>query len=109
MAAELLYYIAPSGKAPYEEWFDSLRDPATKTFVLRRLDRVVAGNFGDCKYCRDGVWELRLDKGPGYRIYYTKIGETIVVLLCAGDKTTQSKDIERAVAFLVDYKTVNGM
>ena len=109
MTVELLYYVAPNGKAPYEEWFASLRDPSTKTFVLRRLDRVAAGNSGDCKYCREGVWELRLDKGPGYRIYYAKTEETIVVLLCAGDKSTQSKDVERAVAFLIDYSVSNGI
>jgi putative addiction module killer protein len=59
----------------------------------------VDGNFGDHKYCRDGVWELRIDLGPGYRIYYALNGTRIIILLCGGDKGSQSADIQHAVAY----------
>jgi putative addiction module killer protein len=68
----------------------------------RRLVRMESGNFGDHKYCRDGVWELRVDVGAGYRIYYARMGTEIVLLLCGGDKSSQSQDIARAVGYWKD-------
>ena len=69
-----------------------------------RLDRVAAGNFADCKSLRGGLCELRIDWGPGYRVYYAMIGKTCVLLLAGGDKRKQSSDIERALAYLKDYR-----
>ncbi len=72
--------------------------------IQRRVDRIAAGHFGDHKHCRDGVWELRVDVGPGYRIYYAQAGQVILVLLCGGDKRSQSADIETAVKYWTDYQ-----
>lgn len=72
--------------------------------IQRRVDRVAAGHFGDHKSCRDGVWELRVDVGSGYRVYYARDGRTIVLLPCAGDKSTQASDIDKAVKYWLDYQ-----
>jgi putative addiction module killer protein len=69
-----------------------------------RIDRLALGNFGDCKPLREGVSELRIDWGPGYRLYYSMLGQTCVLLLFGGDKRKQSSDISRAIANLRDYK-----
>ena len=81
-----------------------LKDIRARARIAARIDRLAAGNFGDCKAIRDGVSELRVDYGPGYRVYFGKVGKTIVLLLCGGDKRTQDADIERAVMYLQDYK-----
>ena len=106
---EIIHYSTAAGRVPYEEWFDSLRDAITKNHILRRLDRLTVDNFGDAKYCREGVWELRIDRGPGYRIYCARVGRITVILLAAGDKSSQSGDIDRAVDYLKDFKAANGM
>ena len=72
--------------------------------ILRRVDRVARGNFGDHRFCREGVWELRIDVGAGSRVYYAQAGQTVVLLLCGGDKRTQDADIARAVACWQDYQ-----
>ena len=82
----------------YAAWFESLRDRMAKTRILIRIRRVSLGNFGDVKPVGEGVSELRVDYGPGYRVYFLRKGETLVVLLCGGDKRTQSHDIQRAIA-----------
>jgi len=101
---ELRHYLTKEGVDPIQSWLDSILDAATRVALLRRLDRLVSGNFGDHKFCRDGVWELRIDQGPGYRIYYGQIGKTVVLLFCGGTKRTQSRDIERAVNYWQDFK-----
>jgi putative addiction module killer protein len=72
--------------------------------IQRRIDRLAGGNFGDHRFCRDGVWELRIDFGPGYRVYYAQERETIVLLLSGGSKRTQSADIKDAVDYWRDYQ-----
>ncbi len=72
--------------------------------LQRRIDRLTEGNFGDHKFCQDGVWELRIDFGPGYRVYYTLEGKTIVLLLCGGSKRTQAADVREAVRYWRDYQ-----
>jgi len=101
---ELFRYQAADDREPFTEWLSALRDRQAKARVLARLERLGVGNFGDCKPCRDGVRELRIDWGPGYRVYYAQIGKTVVLLLVGGDKRTQRTDISRAVDYLQDFK-----
>jgi putative addiction module killer protein len=86
----------------YATWFESLRDRMAKTRILIRLRRLSLGNFGDVKAVGEGVSELRIDYGPGYRIYFLRKGATLVVLLGGGVKRTQTRDIQRAIALSKD-------
>ena len=81
----------------YIKWLDSLRDVHARARVLVRVERLAAGNPGDVRPVGEGVSELRIDYGPGYRVYFKKQGRTIVILLAGGDKRTQSRDIETAL------------
>lgn len=101
---ELRRYVTPDGKDVFGEWLARLRDARAQAKIVVRLDRVAAGNFADCKSLRGGLCELRIDWGPGYRVYYAMIGKTCVLLLAGGDKRKQSSDIERALAYLKDYR-----
>jgi len=101
---EIRHYLTPSGKNLFAEWLDSLRDTKAEARIAARVARLAAGNFGDCRPLMDGVWELRIDWGPGYRIYYAMLGRTCVLLLCGGDKRKQSADINRAVGYWNDYR-----
>jgi len=83
---------------------EALKDLRVKAQIQARMVRVAAGNFGDCKPLRDGVQELRIDYGPGYRVYLSRQGPILVLLLCGGDKADQSRDIERAIDYLNDWK-----
>lgn len=80
----------------YQRWFDSLRDLNAQFRIAARIRRVSLGNLGDVKSVGDGVLELRIMHGPGYCVYITRQGETVIVLLAGGDKSTQRRDIERA-------------
>lgn len=82
----------------YVTWFDRLRDNMAKTRILIRIRRVSLGNFGDVKPVGEGVSELRVDYGAGYRVYFIRKGEMLVVLLGGGDKRTQPRDIQKAIA-----------
>ena len=81
----------------FENWLTNLRDQRAIARVVTRIARVEAGLMGDVKYF-DGIGELRIDYGPGYRIYFAKRGQTIILLLCGGDKRSQKRDIKRAVS-----------
>ena len=81
-----------------------LRDDRTKAKIVARIDRLSAGNFGDCKALGNGLFELRIDWGPGYRVYYALAGRACVLLLCGGDKRKQTSDIRRALEYLKDYR-----
>ena len=81
----------------FVEWLRSLRDRVAKAHIARRIDRLAQGNPGDVKPVGSGVSELRIDHGPGYRVYFVKRGETVIVLLCGGDKRAQDKDIRQAI------------
>ncbi len=98
------YFVDADGNAVVDIWLRKLADKQASIRIATRIDRLERGVFGDCKPLRDGIWELRIDYGPGYRLYYSMTGKTIILLLCGGDKRRQSADIERAVAFLKDYK-----
>ena len=99
---EIIHYTTEDGTDIYQEWVDDLRDTRARVAILRRVDRAADGNLGDHKSCRDGVSELRIDVGAGYRVYYFKHGQTIIVLLCGGDKSSQNADISKAVACRAD-------
>jgi putative addiction module killer protein len=101
---ELRRYVTTLGKDVFGEWLAEVRDVRTRAKIVARIDRLSAGNFGDCKALRGGLFELRIDWGPGYRVYYALIGRTCVLLLCGGDKRKQSSDIKRALEYLKDYK-----
>lgn len=101
---QLEYYQNESGNVPYQDWFVSLDDLKARAIVRTRLNRVRLGNFGDCKSVGEGVHELKIDFGPGYRVYFAKVGLTIVLLLCGGSKKSQRKDISSAIDYLEDYK-----
>lgn len=82
----------------FAKWIDGLRDARAKARIALRIDRLALGNPGDVKPVGGGVSELRIDHGPGYRVYFVRRGETLIVLLCGGDKTSQDSDIARAKA-----------
>jgi putative addiction module killer protein len=104
---EIRRYIADDGKIPFAQWFDSLRDLRAKARIAQRLNRVTLGNLGDYKAVGGGVYELRIDYGPGYRVYFAQIGATIILLLAGGDKKTQATDIEIAQNYWQDYRRKN--
>ena len=81
----------------YRDWFDRLRDRQVRVRIDARISRLSKGNAGDAKSVGSGVSELRIDHGPGYRVYFSRKGKTIILLLCGGDKRTQQADIERAI------------
>ena len=81
----------------YFQWFDSLRDRQARARINARIRRLSLGNFGDVKPIGEGVSELRIDFGPGYRVYFVQRGQTLVVLLAGGDKRTQDRDIKKAL------------
>ena len=89
----------------FDAWFTKLRDLKAKAVIGSRIDRIVAlDNLGDYKSLSDGIFELRINSGPGYRIYFSKRGNTLILLLIGGDKSTQSRDIEKAKRLSENYK-----
>ncbi|GET40775.1 type II toxin-antitoxin system RelE/ParE family toxin [Microseira wollei] len=101
---EIQNYQTADGRSPFEEWLGSLRDLKTTVKIEKRLQRVKLGNLGDYRSVGEGVCELKIDYGPGYRVYFGKIGSTIVLLLCGGDKSTQEQDILKAKEYWKDYE-----
>jgi len=101
---ELEAYITEEGRAPFLDWLDALRDVRGRAKIRTRLDRIRLGNLGDRAGIGDGVEELRLDFGPGYRVYVGQVGSKVVLLLCGGDKSTQAEDIREAKNYWKDYK-----
>lgn len=98
------YLSADRQENHFLAWLRRQRDTQARIAIINRIGRVELGNFGDHRYCRDGVWELRVDTGPGYRIYYGLAGRQVVLLLCGGDKRTQQVDIARAVSYWEDWQ-----
>ena len=101
---EVVAFRTQDGRVPFEEWLNDLKDKRATARVLARLARVRRGNLGDCKSVGEGVSELRVDYGPGYRVYFGQDGHTLVVLLCGGDKRTQERDIRQARQSWREYK-----
>ena len=102
---KIVIYSTSTGKAPFSDWEDQL-DTKNQAIIANRLDRISLGNFGDSKPIKggQGVREVRIDYGPGYRIYFGMHGLTVVVLLIGGDKGSQSRDVEKAKRYWTEYK-----
>jgi putative addiction module killer protein len=100
----LLNYETRDGKIPFDEWIRELRDKKGRAIIASRLERFEeTGNPGKYRPVGQGIYELKVYFGPGYRVYYGEDGQTVVILLCGGDKSTQSKDIQRAHQYWADY------
>ncbi|PYV13661.1 MAG: addiction module protein [Acidobacteria bacterium] len=101
---EIRHYLSRAGKDVFDDWLSRLADPRLQAKIANRINRLAAGNFGDSKALGQGLFELRIDWGPGYRVYYAMLGRWCVLLLCGGDKRRQSSDIDRALEYFKDYK-----
>ena len=101
---ELIYYRDENGRSPFIEWITTLRDKIAKTRIAARLRQIESDNLGDVKPVGEDVMELRIDVGAGYRVYCGRHGQHWVILLCGGDKSSQTKDIARAKAFWNEWK-----
>ena len=97
-------YTNEQDRSPYAVWLASLRDARARARVIMQVDRMELGLFGDSKPVGEGLSELKIHHGPGYRVYYGKESQDAYLLLCGGDKSTQSRDIKRAKAYWQEYK-----
>ena len=105
---KIVIYSTSNGKSPFYDWQNKLNEN-TRAIIRTRLDRIRLGNFGDSKIIKggEGVWELRIDFGPGYRIYFGKKGATVVVLLVGGDKGSQDRDIAKAKRYWLECRELS--
>ena len=101
---DLIYYQTSSGTIPFRDWLGKLRDERGRQRIEARLGYVRRGNFGVTNSVGGGVQELKINFGPGYRVYFARMGDQILVLLCGGDKSTQTKDILKAKSYWADFK-----
>ena len=101
----VLTYEVADGKVPFNQWLEGLRDTRARGIIRTRINRVRLGLLGDCKPVGDDVNELRIDFGPGYRIYLGQEGDAIIILLCGGDKSSQTQDISKAKEYWLDYRS----
>src|SRR6266700_3974421 len=100
---EIRYYVASDGGSPFAEWFEEL-NPIARTKVAVAITRMEQGNFSKVKPVGEGVLEYKIDFGPGYRVYFGRDGEQLVILLTGGTKKRQQRDIDAAHSFWQDYK-----
>jgi putative addiction module killer protein len=91
----------------FNQWMRDLRDPIGKARIAARLQSAELGNFGDCKPIREGLNEMRIHYGPGYRVYFIRRGSTVYLLVGGGDKSTQNRDIERALEAAKDIRKIS--
>lgn len=101
------YYETPTGRLPAQEWLSSIKDKVTQAILYKRIRQAGLGQFGRTRNVGDGVWELKIDYGPGYRVYYGIHGDETVLILMAGSKRTQSGDIKKARAYWIEWKGKN--
>lgn len=101
---EVIIYETNDGRRPLDEWRANLRDAGVLARIEKRLNRLLRGNPGDYKTVGGGVYELRIDYGPGYRLYFAFAGQRLVLLLCGGSNATQGADIEKAHTYWEDYQ-----
>lgn len=97
-------FVQENGACPFREWIDSLRDAKARARIRARIARLRAGSLGDWKTIGEGVFELRIDHGPGYRIYFGQEGASVVILVNGGDKSSQDRDIKTAHALWAEYR-----
>ncbi len=102
---EVLVYSRSDGSEPFSDWLRGLRDGTARSRIRQRIARVRLGNFGDARSLGDGLFELRVHFGPGYRVYFGREGDRIVILLSGGDKGSQKRDIERAKRYWKDQRS----
>lgn len=100
---KVLIYADENDHEPFLQWLEGLRDSQVRRQIIARLRRLEQGNSGDCKALQNGVFELRFARGPGYRVYFATSGNSIVIL-CGGDKSSQRKDVEKAIVYWRDYR-----
>ena len=101
---EIRRYRTVQGREPFTDWLSELKDHQAKARILVRLERLELGNLGDCKFLGAGVGELRVDWGPGYRVYFGRDGRSVIVLISGGDKRKQDRDIRRAMELWQEYE-----
>lgn len=104
MEMDIQEYMTSEGRVPFREWLENLRDRAARARIRIRLDRMRLGNPGDCRSLNNGIYELRVAYGPGYRIYFAWLNRTVVLLLAGGDKNSQHVDIDRATTYWNDFR-----
>ena len=102
---ELAIFRSAGGRAPFEDWFARLCDRSVQARLIQRLDRLQAGNAGDCRSLGGGLSEVRVDAGPGYRIYFSRLSPGRCLILSGGSKRTQAADIERARKWLDESRS----
>lgn len=104
MEKTVLHFLTASGRCPFQAWAESLKSKTVTAAVAARINRMRSGTLGDWKSVGGGVFELRVDLGPGYRVYFGRDGETVVILLSGGEKRSQTSDIKRAKEYWSDYE-----
>lgn len=97
-------YSTLEGKTPFIDWLNSLKDPEARAKIRVRIDRLSLGNFGDCRHLTGKIWELRFHFGPGYRLYFGRDENSLVIFLLGGTKNKQKKDIQKAKRYWRDYQ-----
>jgi putative addiction module killer protein len=102
---EIKEYLTPEGRSPFAEWLQGFRDRQVRARIAVRLNRLRLGNFGDCKSVGEGVYELRMAFGAGYRVYFAREADRVILLLCGGDKSSQADDIKHAKDHWRDYRS----
>ena len=103
-AYAIRHFCNANGTDVFGDWFDGLADQQAQARIATRIDRLELGLFGDAKPLSEGVWELRIDCGPGYRVYYAISGRSVILLLCGGDKSRQRGDIARALGYWQEWQ-----
>jgi putative addiction module killer protein len=102
---DIQIYATEDGFEPFKDWIDSLKNLETRALIFQRIQRIKLGHFGDCKPIQDGLWEFRIHYGSGYRIYYSRTGNRVILFFCGGSKGSQKKDIKLAMKYLEDYRS----
>jgi putative addiction module killer protein len=101
---ELILYETADGAVPFEDWLLNLRDCKARAVIRARPDRLETGNAGKCESLGEGIFELKIYFGPGYRVYFGNDGLVLIILLCGGDKSSQRADIDKARKYWTDYR-----